>query len=60
MPSTRKDFWLRKLLGNKARDIRNRLALRQLGWKALTVWECQITPGKQSRLTAKITDFLEK
>jgi DNA mismatch endonuclease (patch repair protein) len=60
MPSTRKAFWLRKLVGNKTRDARNRRALRQLGWKALTVWECQITPAGLSRLTARIADFLEQ
>lgn len=59
-PTTRRAFWVRKLEGNKARDARNRRALRRLGWMALTVWECQITPTGLGRLTRRIADFLEQ
>jgi len=42
MPSTRRSFWEAKLNGNVARDDRNGEALQLLGWKVLTVWECEL------------------
>lgn len=42
MPSTRRSFWEDKLKGNVARDERNVDALRSLGWRVLTVWECEL------------------
>ncbi len=42
LPETRKEFWEKKIKGNKKRDIRNRKALEEKGWNILTVWECEI------------------
>ena len=42
LPKTRPEFWLAKLDGNVARDRRNVAALKRLGWKVLTVWECEL------------------
>ena len=47
-PSTRKDFWRKKILGNKARDERNMATYAALGWKSLVIWECAIK-GKSRR-----------
>lgn len=41
LPKTRPDFWLTKLEGNVARDKRSAAALKQLGWRVMTVWECE-------------------
>jgi DNA mismatch endonuclease (patch repair protein) len=57
-PRTRAAFWRAKLEGNKARDIRNLRKLRQLGWKVLTVWECQIHHLRMDKVAARITRFL--
>ena len=40
-PTTRVDFWNRKLDGNIARDQRSAKELKALGWDVLTLWECQ-------------------
>lgn len=40
-PTSNIDFWERKLLGNVERDKRNYLALKDLGWKVLIIWECK-------------------
>jgi DNA mismatch endonuclease (patch repair protein) len=60
MPKSRLGFWRPKLIGNKARDARNLRALRRLGWRALTLWECQIHPRKLDRLAARVLRFLSK
>ena len=41
-PNTRRDFWLPKLAANRARDERQMKELRAVGWRVLTVWECEI------------------
>lgn len=41
-PKVRAGFWSRKFAENRERDRRNRLLLRRLGWRVLTVWECQL------------------
>jgi len=42
LPKTRPNFWLTKLNGNVERDQRNEIGLRHLGWKVLTIWECEV------------------
>src|SRR5689334_9125690 len=42
IPKSRLEYWVPKLEGNKKRDRRNITQLRKLGWKTLTVWECQL------------------
>ena len=41
LPKTRPDFWQRKLNGNVTRDKKKAAALKQLGWRVVTVWECE-------------------
>jgi DNA mismatch endonuclease (patch repair protein) len=41
-PATRRRFWQAKFEANMARDRRNARALRKLGWRVLTVWECAL------------------
>ena len=47
-PRTRRKFWNEKFARNVARDARNARALRRLGWRVLTVWECALR-SKSSR-----------
>jgi DNA mismatch endonuclease (patch repair protein) len=44
--------------GNVTRDKRNLKTLRNLGWKVLVIWECQIK--KPEKLINKISNFLKK
>jgi DNA mismatch endonuclease, patch repair protein len=49
-PKSRADFWAAKFLANVERDQRNRRDLRRLGWRVITVWECQTgLPGRWLR-----------
>lgn len=57
MPKTRQDFWLPKLEGNRARDIRNEAALSAAGWGVMTVWECELRDA--ASLRNKIRTFLD-
>ncbi|NTX15087.1 DNA mismatch endonuclease Vsr [Myxococcus sp. CA056] len=57
LPKSRLDFWMPKLDGNRARDIRKLEELRNLGWSALVVWECQLRD--EGALREIIREFLD-
>lgn len=57
LPKTRTIFWKQKIEKNKLRDSASVRKLRGLGWKVLTIWECEI---KKPRTRQKILDFLVK
>lgn len=46
VPRTRARFWNDKFKQNVARDKRNEMALADLGWRVLVVWECEIRDHK--------------
>src|SRR5258708_2975625 len=47
LPKSNRKFWVNKLATNTMRDERRRRALRKLGWRTMTVWECQLaSPNK--------------
>ena len=41
-PSSNREYWEPKILGNVARDKRNGELLREAGWKVIIVWECEL------------------
>jgi len=55
-PKTRVEFWESKFRANVARDRRNRLELKQLGWQILSVWQCELK--NVEKLTERLNDFL--
>lgn len=42
LPTTRREFWTKKISGNRARDERSAEALHRAGWRVMTVWECSV------------------
>lgn len=40
-PKSRTEFWQGKFDANVARDARGEAELRALGWRVLTIWECE-------------------
>ena len=49
-PKTRTDFWLKKFNSTVERDYRKQKELEGLGWRVLTVWECELKLGRGSLL----------
>ena len=41
-PSNRAHFWNKKFADNIERDQRNARDLEALGWRVITVWECDL------------------
>lgn len=44
IPKTRSDWWQDKIERNIKRDAKVRDELRQIGWRTMVVWECQLKP----------------
>lgn len=56
IPVANKEYWEKKLSDNRARDARKTKALNDLGFRVLTVWECEIqSPDK---LTGRLKRWL--
>lgn len=45
-PKSNTEFWVNKISNNKKRDVETEFKLKELGWKVITVWECEIRHGK--------------
>lgn len=41
-PKQNADYWREKIARNKIRDKKNAAELAKLGWRVVTVWECEI------------------
>jgi DNA mismatch endonuclease, patch repair protein len=42
LPKSNRNYWLPKIERNVQRDADNETKLKKLGWKVITIWECQI------------------
>jgi DNA mismatch endonuclease (patch repair protein) len=54
-PKTNSNFWIEKLSANSRRDQRNKLQLQTLGWRVLTIWECEIDEAHLTKLADTIS-----
>lgn len=50
-PTTNTEYWTPKLEANVMRDRRKAECLRRLGWRVITVWECQLKDAERARAT---------
>lgn len=57
LPKSRQDFWLPKLTRNRERDLEQVATLEKMGWRVLTIWECQLK--EVSELKENIHRFLK-
>lgn len=62
-PSTRVEFWRDKIKKNIENDKKNIIALHNLGWRTIIIWECSLkgkTKLPLKEFFIKISNFLEK
>lgn len=57
LPKSRLHYWSTKIVGNQARDKRNRAALRRSGWRSIVVWQCELR--EPERAIPRVIQFLE-
>ena len=53
-PSSNQDYWRPKILRNVERDNQNRKELETLGWKVITVWECELKKNVLNETLGKL------
>src|SRR5947209_20569627 len=58
IPASRRDYWIKKLERNAARDKRVQRRLRRDGWGIMVIWECQTTAKAVDRLRTRLVRFL--
>src|SRR5208337_1444766 len=56
LPSSRQDYWIRKIEATKVRDRMHLRKLRSMGWQVLSIWECQLSDIDRTR--RRISSFL--
>ena len=42
LPKSNVEFWESKITNNKNRDVLNETKLKELGWRVIRIWECEI------------------
>ncbi len=58
MPEGSRSFWKAKLVRNMARDTEVTRSLRRCGWRALRVWEHELSQKNERRLLARLRRVL--
>ncbi len=53
LPTSNVEYWTPKLAANAARDRRKADGLRRLGWRVITVWECQLKDADRASATVE-------
>jgi DNA mismatch endonuclease, patch repair protein len=49
-PKSRTDFWQKKFAATVERDKRKAAELRAMGWKVISVWECELEKNPEAVL----------
>ncbi len=49
IPKSNQSYWSPKLEHNKKRDVLHKKDLKKLGWKTITIWECEIKNAEKLR-----------
>lgn len=53
-PSSNQDYWRPKILRNVERDNQSCKDLESLGWKVITVWECELKKNVLNETLGKL------
>jgi len=57
IPKTNRAYWSDKISKNTRRDEASLLALREMGWRAMVIWECELHDLRT--LPMRIKEFLD-
>lgn len=56
LPKSKLDFWGGKLEANRQRDMNHQQRLKDLGWRVLVIWECELNDAGQ--VSKIVSEFL--
>ena len=55
-PASNEDYWRPKILRNVERDQKNAEALKNMGWRIITVWECELKKKAAEQTLEKLAE----
>lgn len=58
LPKSNVKYWKAKIERNKKRDLDERIALKNMGWHVVQVWECQLKPKKRLQTLERLLQTL--
>ena len=56
-PKTNVDFWMNKFQRNINNDIKHTIELESLGWRVITIWECDIENRFEDTMNALVSEI---
>lgn len=59
VPKTNTEFWLNKINSNIDRDVLKATQLKELGWRVITVWECELKKDKLEQTLENIISTIK-
>ena len=60
IPKTNTEFWVNKVKRNRERDLKVQHELAAMGWHTITIWECELKPGKREDTLKSLAYTLNK
>lgn len=58
LPKTRTEWWLQKIKGTQKRDRKAEIELNILGWRVITIWECELKAKQKEKTLKNLIDRL--
>ena len=58
-PKSNTEYWEKKINKNRIRDINNYTLLREMGWKVIVVWECELEGNKEKILERIVCEIID-
>ena len=59
-PSSNEEYWRPKILKNVERDRENSEKLTSMGWKVITVWECELKKKEFDHTMGKLIEEIKQ
>lgn len=59
-PSSNEEYWRPKILKNVERDRENLEKLTSMGWKVITVWECELKKKEFDHTMGKLIEEIKQ
>lgn len=51
LPKSHLDYWKEKIEKNKNRDRKSLKQLKEMGWRVIIIWNCQLRTNKNARIS---------
>jgi DNA mismatch endonuclease (patch repair protein) len=60
LPASNIDYWTKKVASNVTRDSQNIQSLKEAGWNAIVVWECELKAKYREQRLLQLIEEIQK